>query len=144
MAIVGAAGAAEPPHYLHEPAAAISLRWPFELAGQTVDRVDLVHPSLDGLEFLREDGALSARSILQVTSTLPLRAIGCLRWPDVEAVLAAAMTLLPPDIAAQVDEAQMAPADEVPGESWRQKAVESTADVVEQLDLNPADFSTTL
>lgn len=136
MAMIGAAGAVEPPRYLHDPAAIVSLAWPFELDGRTIDRVALVHPSLDGLEFLRAEGALSARLILQVTSTLPLRAIGCLRWPDVETVLAIAMGLLPPDLTAQVDAAEAEPGGEA-GEA----TVEGETDVAAQLNLNPNDFA---
>jgi hypothetical protein len=142
MAILGAAGAVEPPRYLHEAAAVVPLAWPFELDGRSIDRVELVHPSLDGLEFLRGEGALSARLILQVTSTLPLRAIGGLRWPDVETILAAAMTLLPPDLTAQVDEPEDG-AKSANGEA-EEPAVGSEADVAAQLDLNPGDFAVSI
>lgn len=140
MAIIGAAGAVEPPRYLHEAAAIVPLAWPFEIDGRSIDRAELVHPSLDGLEFLRGEGALSARIILQVTSTLPLRAIGCLRWPDVEAVLAAAMALLPPDLTAQVDAAEP---ELGTGEvtATEQPIVDDGPDVAEQLNLNPGDFA---
>ncbi len=137
MALVAAAGAAEPPRYLHEPAATVPLAWPFDLDGRTVERVLLVHPTLDGLEFLRGENQLSARMILQVTSTLPLRAIGCLRWPDVEVVLAEAMALLPPDLVAQVEAAE-----EPEAEPANDPPVDDPVDVADQLDLNPGDFST--
>lgn len=143
MAAVGWAGAALPPRYLHEAAVTVPLAYPFEIDGRRVDKAALVHPSLDALEFLRAQAELSARAILHVVSVLPVAAIGALRWPDVETILAAALTLLPADFIAQVEGVDVEDS-EYPA---KKDAVVSDAaalepvDVAAELNLNPADFS---
>jgi hypothetical protein len=135
MAAFGRAAAALPPDYRHEPSKVVPLAFPFALDGAKVERVALAPPTLDGLEFLRGKGGLSARTILLVTSTLSLRAIGALRWPDVESLLGAALDLLPPDLVP------------TPGEGTATAPVPAEAvdtDVSAQLGLDPGDFAISL
>jgi hypothetical protein len=154
MADFGRAAASLPPDYRHDPSTVMPLNFPFALDGAKVDRVPLAPPSLDGLEFLRGEAGLSARNIILVTSPLSPRAIGALRWPDVEAILTAALDLLPADLVALMrgepeSEAEGSPSksaerDRLPAERFGEDALANDADIANQLDLNPADFETSV
>jgi len=146
MAAFGRPAALLPPDYLHEPSDIVCLEYPFALDGAKVEQVVLAPPSLDGLELLRGEGGISARTILLVTSPLPLRAIGALRWPDVETLLTAALGLLPPDLVDRVgpvvgqDEASL-PSTEDAGPVDGSARDSPNEDVGTQLGLDPSDFS---
>lgn len=152
MADFGRAAASLPPDYRHDPSTVVPLTFPFALDGAKVDRVPLAPPSLDGLEFLRGEEGFSARKIILVTSPLSPRAIGALRWPDVEAILRAALDLLPGDLVAQVrgereSEAEMPSRDLEEGEMLTAGDLggdppAGEVDIADQLHLNPADFAT--
>lgn len=154
MADFGRAAASLPPDYRHEPSTVVPLTFPFALDGAKVDRVPLAPPSLDGLEFLRGEAGLSARNIILVTSLLSPRAIGALRWPDVEAILTAALDLLPGDLVAQMrgepeSDAEILPSDlaepeRFPAERFGEDTLATDADIADQLNLNPADFATSV
>jgi hypothetical protein len=149
MAAFGRPAVPLPPDYRHPPSVVVPLAFPFALDGAKVARVPLAPPTLDGLGFLRGEGGLSARSILLVTSPLSLRAIGALRWPDVERLLAEALALLPPDLVVQAEaedvvEPEDAETRAVPIVADRQSALHDENDVVDQLNLNPGDFAISL
>jgi len=154
MAEFGRAAASLPPDYRHDPSTVVPLAFPFALDGAKVERVPLAPPSLDGLGFLRGDEGLSARNIILVTSPLSPRAIGALRWPDVEAILTAALDLLPADLVAQMrgdpeSEAEILPRDSgegemLPASQFGEDALAGEVDIADQLNLNPADFATSV
>jgi hypothetical protein len=144
MAAFGRAAASLPPDYRHDPSTVVPLAFPFALDGAKVDHVPLAPPSLDGLEFLRSAEGLSARNIILVTSPLSPRAIGSLRWPDVEAILTVALDLLPGDLVAQMRGESDSEAGILPAKQSGEDTLASEADIADQLNLNPADFATSV
>lgn len=90
---------AEPaPVYEGGPALVVPLAHPFTLGGCRFAEVRLDPPPLVVVEALVEAGATDLRSVLAATTDLPPEAVGHLRWPDAETLLAAARSLLPPGL----------------------------------------------
>jgi hypothetical protein len=90
------------PDYRHAPVASVPLEFPFRLMGLAIDRLDLSPPSYGDLLRLRASGDLSAHAIVAALIGAPPVVIQALRWPDMEAVLAAGLPLLPPDLASRM------------------------------------------
>lgn len=84
-------------YYDSGAALSVSLKYPFRFGDVWVETVSLVPPTLDQMAEIREAAPLTAHVILSPMSGLSESIIGAMRWPDVEAMLDVAFTLLPPD-----------------------------------------------
>lgn len=104
--------------YDHEPEASHTLRFPFSVDGEKVDHLDLFPPTFESLKLLRAKDPIDASDVLAICSTLDVVTIGRMRWPDVDAALALALEMIPPDLAAHLtgaaEEIETSPQPEAP------------------------------
>lgn len=117
----GRAGASKgaPVVYHDEPVDVLDLAHPFTFRGLARrDRVAFHHATYSDVVFLAAAiSPIGADDILAATSDLSLDEVEAMRWPDVEAALAKALPLLPPDLRARFESAAsdtVAPASQAP------------------------------
>jgi len=80
-------------------ATAAPLAYPFTLDGVRWASVVLLPPTFGALENLRDGAVIDATDVLAAFD-VPPDVTRAMRWPDVDAVLGAAIAQLPPDLAA--------------------------------------------
>lgn len=80
-------------------AAAIPLDYPFSLDGVRYDGFALLPPTFGSLQTLRALPVIDGADVLAAFE-IPPSVVHAMRWPDVDALLGVAVSLLPPDLAA--------------------------------------------